>query len=183
MNQYICLMRGINVSGQKKIQMKELKKLFESLGYENITTYIQSGNILFETPLKNKENISKAIEAAISSTYNFEVPCLIITPEKLAYTIKNNPLLSSIKDAELKKIYISFLFHTPNEESLIKLFAFTPPQEKAIVQDDIVYLYYGNGAGRAKLNNNTIEKKLKTTATTRNWNTCNKLLELSKINH
>jgi uncharacterized protein (DUF1697 family) len=84
MAQFISILRGINVGGHKKIRMADLKVLYRSLGFTNVVTYIQSGNVLFECATQNPTNLSEMIEQAIFEKYGFEVPVLVLTPQKMA---------------------------------------------------------------------------------------------------
>ena len=91
MTKYISLLRGINVSGQKIIKMTELKDLYESLNFTNVTTYIQSGNVVFCSNEKDIKKIQKIIEQKIEEVYNFSVPTLLLTENKLKKILSNIP--------------------------------------------------------------------------------------------
>ncbi len=143
---YISMLRGINVSGQKKIQMIDLKALYEALKFKDVTTYIQSGNIIFKANEKIfDENLAIKIEEAIYKKYNFNT-----------FLAENPP--------------------QANVES-IKHIDYSP--DKFIITGKEIYLYCPNGYGITKLSNNFFENKLKVKATTRNWKTVNKFVELA----
>ena len=91
MKTYIALLRGINVSGQKKIKMVDLKVLLEGMGFMNVQTYIQSGNIVFKTKSDGCSAFAKAIQEKIKSTYNFEVPVFVMKGSKLKEIWDNCP--------------------------------------------------------------------------------------------
>ena len=176
MNKYISLLRGINVSGHKKIKMTELKELYESLNFSNVATYIQSGNVVFCSNEKDVKKIQKIIERKIEDVYNFHVPTLVLIESKLKKIISNMPFYLS--NIDLSKLAVSFLYSTP-EKSLVKnIDKFKSEREEFILLEDVIYLYCPDGFGRSKLTNNLFETKLKVTATSRNWKTTNKLSEL-----
>ena len=81
MKKFIALLRGINVSGQKKIKMSDLKLLFEDLGFQNVETYIQSGNVIFSSKEKSIKKLESKISSGIKSKYGFDVPVLVINPD------------------------------------------------------------------------------------------------------
>lgn len=174
----ISILRGINVSGQKKILMADLKSLYESLQFNEVTTYIQSGNVIFKNDRKiSDKEISKKIEKAIDKKYGFRVPVIIRSKKELQNVIADNPFLKD-KNIDSKSLHVTFLSNIPvktNVES-IKDINFSP--DKFIIHGKEIYLHIPDSYGKTKLSNNFFEKKLKVSATTRNWNTMNKLFEL-----
>jgi uncharacterized protein (DUF1697 family) len=179
MNIYIALLRGINVSGQKKIKMAELKSLMVADGFKDVQSYIQSGNIVFKSSKKKLSIISTQLEKLIESNFSFHVPVLILTPTELLKAKNNNAYLKD-ESKDNSKISFTFLYTTPIPENIAKLLGYNFPEEDIMLMDNMVYLHLINGAGRAKLTNNFIENKLKVTASSRNYNTVLKLIEMSK---
>ena len=176
---YISILRGINVSGQKKIKMLDLKSLYESLGFQNVVTYIQSGNVIFETSDKNKSNVKMLIEDAIVKKYKFHVPVEIRTKREIESIIKNNPFgtVDLVKDGT--KVLVTFLSSIPDKVKVTEVLSKVVTPEKLVIKGQDVYLYCPNGYGVSKLSNSFIEKKLEVEATTRNWKSVHKLYELS----
>ncbi|MCB0402588.1 MAG: DUF1697 domain-containing protein [Flavobacteriales bacterium] len=174
MNTYISILRGINVSGQKKIKMADLKKLYESLGFENVETHIQSGNVVFTSPEKDPKKLEQLIFNGIQKAYGFDVPNLILTPQEIEDALKHNPY----QDIEL--MYFTFLEEFPAPENIDKLSTYQFPEEYYELKGKVIYSHFPNGAGRAKMNNNFFEQKLKVMATSRNLNTVKKLLEMAQ---
>lgn len=174
MKPYLSLLRGINVSGQKKIKMADLKSLYEKIGFEQVKTYIQSGNVLFKAPQEDQQLIAEKISTAILDQYGFEVPVHIINPARLKEILNQNPF----KDAKENLSFVTFLSHKPEKENWNALQQFCPKNEFMAMGTDYLYLHFPNGAGRAKLSNNIIERKLNCIATTRNIKTSRTLLEL-----
>ena len=171
MNKYIVLLRGINVSGKNKLPMADLRELFSELGYQNVQTYIQSGNIIIDSK-ENKEEVIKKIHKKINDQYGYDVPVIIRTISELKKTIERLPY--SLEQG--KSIYFTFLDRVPAEKDIV-IHAYDSDEYK--LMGDVVYLSCLGGYGNSKLTNNVFEKKLKVTATTRNYRTTMKLLELA----
>jgi uncharacterized protein (DUF1697 family) len=179
MRTYIAILRGINVSGQKKIKMADLRALLGDLGLENVQTYIQSGNIVFQHTEAPESDLEKMIEEKIQSHYNFQVPTMVRTPEAFQYVIDHNPFLKGL-NKDIKRQYITFLAEKPAAERIEALKDGHYEPEEYVIDRRIIFFFSPHGYGRAKMNNNFFEKKLKVKATTRNWKTVNKLLEMAK---
>jgi len=176
MKKFIALLRGINVSGQKKIKMSDLKLLFDDLGFQNVETYIQSGNVIFSSIEKSVKKLELKISSGIKRKYGFDVRVLVIKPDEIEYVIKNNPFIKKKKATE--KLYATFLADIPSAENIKKLKTRDYSPEEYIIDGKYIYLFFPVGAGKAKLNNNLFENKLKLAATSRNWKTIKALSEL-----
>ena len=176
MSSFIALLRGINVSGQKKVKMEDLRNLLLKAGLKNVSTYIQSGNILFQHEKTEPEELAETIHRAIKEQYGFEVPVIVRTPKELITIKENSPYAAPGHD--MSKVYIVFLKAPPSEEGKIRLSGVPVNNEEYVIHGREVYLYCPDGFGRARLNNNIVENKLRTVASTRNWKTLNKLIEL-----
>ncbi|MFC5048174.1 DUF1697 domain-containing protein [Aquimarina hainanensis] len=174
---YVALLRGINVSGQKKIKMIDLTSLLEEIGLSEIQTYIQSGNVIFETNRYKKEEISTVISHEIKKRYGFDVPVLVLDIEELKRIRNANPFQYEEEDLG-KKVYVTFLEKkvAAAEETVLRSVA--REEEKIVAGERVVYLYIPNGYGKTKLNNAFFEKKLMCNATTRNLRTVEKLIAL-----
>lgn len=177
---YIALLRGINVSGHHKIKMTELKQLFIELGFKNVTTYIQSGNVVFQTNLKELDKIEQQIINGIKQTFGYLVQVIVLTKKSLETIYASNPFLQK-PNIDITKIHVTILSNKPNENDIIPLNTISKNEDTFIIVDKTIYLYCPNGYGKTILNNNLFEKKLKISATTRNWNTISKLVELSNL--
>ena len=164
------MIRGINVSGQKKIKMADLKAHMEDLGFSEVQTYIQSGNIIFRVNDLRPEKIEHLISYKIKKEYGWEVPVIVRSTEEIKIILKDNPYLDK-KDPN--RLFVTFLTDEPLLENFENLHAVDySPEEYRFAGKDI-YLYLPNGYGKARMNNNFFEKKLKVSATTRNWKTLN----------
>lgn len=172
---YIALLRGINVSGKNKILMADLRMLFQKLDFENVQTYIQSGNVIFKSDTK-QELLSKFISDTIKKEFNLEVPVIIKTRIEMELVVKDNPYLKE-ENIDYKKLYVVYLNEAPKETT--KLDAFDFGKDTYIIKDKIMYIKYDLGAGSTKLSIKIIENKLGIIATARNWRTTNKLVEMA----
>jgi uncharacterized protein (DUF1697 family) len=170
MNKYICLLRGINVGGHNKIKMVDLKIALEKANLKNIETYIQSGNIVFESEEKNLEN---KIAKSIKENFKLEIKVMVISFEEFEKTIKDNPF----QNEDPKFSNISFLSNKPDLTLIDTLLPYLK-NEKIKLNEKALYIFYTDGQAKTKLTNNIIESKLNVTATNRNLNTCNKLIEM-----
>lgn len=190
MAKYISILRGINVGGNRKILMKDLKVLFEKLGFAEVETYIQSGNVVFESEKDGSTaDLERNIQQAITETFGFNVPVIVRTADEWAKSIANNPFWKE-KDADIDRLHLTCLKEVPSLELLkkIKLFQFLPvrqahgePDQYEINGKD-VFIFCAAGYGTSKLTNPFFESKLKVPATTRNWKTVMKLHEMVRSN-
>ena len=174
----ISILRGINVSGHNKIQMSELKSLYEELKFKNITTYIQSGNVIFSAKQTDFTVLSKKIEKIIFEKYGFTVPVILRNINELQSIVINNPFLK-IKNMDIEKLHVAFLSNIPSNENLEKIKTFHHEPDAFIIKGKEAFVYCPNGYGKTKFTNTFFENKLKVTATTRNWRTVNKLLSIA----
>jgi uncharacterized protein (DUF1697 family) len=176
---YLALLRGINVSGKKIIKMEDLRKLMESSGYKNVKTYIQSGNVVFESGVKDKDKLAKEIELVIEKQYGFDVSVFVVDINDVNRAVDNNPFATKDQVEEgTKKIYVTFLSEIPLAENIEKLKQAPIGEDLIEFADDILYFKLMSMASESKLSNTLIESKLKVRATTRNWNTTLKLLSM-----
>ncbi|BDS13767.1 DUF1697 domain-containing protein [Aureispira anguillae] len=175
---YITLLRGINVSGQKKVKMADLRTMCETMGYQNVQTYIQSGNIVFEGAEEDTDWIAQSMHQKIQTTFGYDVSVMVRTEDYWKEVAVNNPFLEANPDLEIKFLHVTFLAEVPTVDSIKALQEVAAGTDELAIINNRVYLYTPNGYGRTKLSNTTIEKKLQVSATTRNWRTVSKLLEM-----
>ncbi len=168
---FILLLRGVNVSGKNKLPMQELRDLLIKIGYLHVQTYIQSGSIILETT-KSKSEVSQNIQKAIQDAFGYDIAVLVKKIPELERVISKYPF--SIENPKI--VAFVFLNQKP-KETCIEIKGLNEDQFR--VHDDIVYIYCPTGFARTKLSNNLFEKKLKVIATTRNFRTTIKLLEMA----
>lgn len=176
MNSYVALLRGINVGGNTKVPMAELRSMVESLGYEDVRTYVQSGNVLFRSPSTSEVEIVQALEAGIAETFDLRIPVVLRTADELAAVSESHPYL--VEEPSPTKLHVMFLGDIPEAEAVAILDPDRSPPDRFRVIGREIYLHFPNGAGRSKLTIDYFERRLNTRATARNWNTVTKLLTM-----
>jgi uncharacterized protein (DUF1697 family) len=174
----ISILRGINVSGKNIIKMDALRKLFTGAGFSNVQTYIQSGNIIFETKKTSTAALEKIISDKIKKQFGLNIPVLVIDLEELKKIIKNNPLAKDKSKTE-NYLHVTFLSNIPSKDNIARISAADFLPDEFFFVEKAIYLYCPTGYGNTKLNNNFFENKLKLTATTRNWKTVNELVNMA----
>ncbi len=178
MGKYVALLRGINVSGQKKILMADLRGYFEELGFDGVGSYIQSGNVVFESKIKSVSVLEKKIGSLILEKYGFDVPVVVRTGAEMLGVAGGCPF----GDVDLKKegsrVMVTFLDREVGGDVVEELMVFVKEPERLEVVGKHVYLYCPGGYGKTKLTHVFLEKKLGVAGTTRNWNGVLKLTEM-----
>ena len=173
---YVALLRGINLGARNKVGMSDLRALFEALGAEDVSTYVQSGNVVFRSTARPAE-LEKKISARIKRDLGLEVTVLVRSGKQFAKTASANPFAKGKSDP--KALHVTFLAAKPAAKRVRELVPSpSPPDEFRVVGRD-VFLRCPNGYGRSKLSNAYFEKGLGVGATTRNWRTVTKLAELA----
>ena len=177
MTSCIAMLRGINVGG-KRVKMEKLRTLFEALGFAKARTYIQSGNVLFNSNTANESAIIARIEKQILADFGFAVQVFLRTEKEMADVIKRNPFTRD-KTVDQSKLHVTFLSDDAPAAAAAVLETLAAKAERYHVSGREIFLHCPNGYGTSKLANPFIERKLRVSATTRNWKTANTLLALS----
>ena len=177
MKTHLALLRGINVSGHNMIKMDVLKSLLENAGFQNVRTYIQSGNVFVDSEEEHGASVGFKIKQEIFKELGLEVPVVVIGKEDLEACFKNNSYLKE-KECDTKKLYVAFISKELSSGALndLKISQFKP--DEAAIDKSRIYIKYAVGAGKTRLDQKYIEKKLNLVATIRNWNTVSTLLEM-----
>lgn len=179
MNKKIAILRGINVGGKRKVLMADLKILFQNMGYKNVSTYIQSGNVLFDVPGgDDNETSAKKLEEAIKRKFNFDVPVIVRTPDELECIVRQSPYCKSGED--ISQLHLTFLGTQPTVEKLNETNLYDASPDVFEIKGMQVFIRCEGSYHKSKLSNNFFEKHLNVNATTRNLKTILKLVELSK---
>jgi len=173
---YIALLRGINVGGHKKVPMAELRELLTNSGLKNVQTYIQSGNVIFQSNDTNTLNLENYIQKLIIAHFGFEISVLVRTRKQLEIIFNNCPFSEKKK----KESYFALLSDVPQTSLVNDAYGKSYENEEYAIEKDCIYFYCANGYGKAKFNLNFFERKLKVSATSRNYKTMIKLLSLSE---
>ena len=176
---YVAMLRGINVGSGKIVKMERLRASFEALGFDGVRTYVQSGNVVFESEQKSPAGLSKKIEEKIQRDFGFTVPVFLKASREIEQIVRNNPLVKE-KGIDHSKLHVTFLSDAPPKTAVKVLAPLATGRERVRIFNHEIYLYCPDGYGRTKLSNTAIEKKLSVVATTRNWRTVNTLLEMCR---
>ncbi|WP_035645049.1 DUF1697 domain-containing protein [Flavobacterium sp. ASV13] len=176
MKTHLALLRGINVSGHNMMKMEALKTMLENIGFQNIRTYLQSGNVFVDSE-EEASKVGFMIKQEIFKVFGHEVPVIVIAKEDLELCFKNSPYLKE-KDLDTKKLYVAFVSTVLKSENIndLKISQFKP--DEASIDGNRIFIKYAVGAGKTRLEGKYIEKKLNVIVTMRNWNTVTNLLAM-----
>jgi uncharacterized protein (DUF1697 family) len=175
----ISMLRGVNLGGHKKVKMDVLCALCGSLGLRDAQTYVQSGNVIFRTEGRDLARLSKRIEKGIEQTFGFHSDVILRTTAELRDVVARNPFATR-RGIDPKKLAVTFLASDPGQEAREKLLGMKAEPEELRIDGRELYTYFPNGMARPTLTWPIIEKTLKTSGTSRNWNTVTKLLEIAE---
>lgn len=177
MTVWIGLLRAVNVGGNM-LKMERLRALAAELGFQRVRTYVQSGNLLFEAP-GTEEAIRKKLEAKLTGETRLPPIVLLRSAAELAAIAAGNPFLAADSGVDRKKLHVTFLTAPPAAAAFEKLSDIVAGSDELRLAGRELYLHCPGGYGESKLSNVRLEKSLALPATTRNWNTVTKLLEMA----
>jgi uncharacterized protein (DUF1697 family) len=172
----VALLRGINVGGKGLLPMKELVAILESLGCRKVTTYIQSGNAVFQHEDAVASEIASKLTAQIAKSRGFAPHVLVLEAKEFKRAMDGNPFPEAA--AEPKSLHVFFLDSKPAKAALKSLESLKSESERFKLRGSVFYLHAPDGIGRSKLAAN-VERKLGVPATSRNWRTVCRLLEIA----
>jgi len=178
MKRYVALLRGVNIGAKKRIGMVDLRALIESLGYTEVKTYVNSGNVVF-TAVRAYDNVALAgkIDEALSAEYGLDVPVVVRSGKELALIVAKNPFPEHA--ANHKTLHVSFLSEEPAADQVDALSSMDRGEDEYRVFGENVYLHYPNGISGAVFMVNGLDKALKVDSTSRNWRTVVALAEMA----
>jgi uncharacterized protein (DUF1697 family) len=179
---YVSLLRAVNVGG-RTIPMSDLRAVYQDLGHTDVVTYVQSGNVVSRTSTRRAPGVERAVSRALAERFGFDVEVLVRTPQQLQALLDDNPFVARRRKAPAPTtLHVTFLAHAPDAEHVRALDEreFAPDEFHVRAQAREVYVSCPNGYGRTKITNAWFERKLGVAATTRNWNTVGKLVELGR---
>ena len=174
---FVALVRAVNVGGRNQLAMAELRALFESFGYANVASYIQSGNIIFDTSSSKSAALASVVEESLTEALGQPIDVVIRSARELRSVLESNPFVGRVPDP--KKLHVVFLNHEPDRSRLDTVDAARFVPDEFAVGAREVYLHCPDGLGRSKLPPAIGTKLAPLTATVRNWNTVTKLAELT----
>ncbi len=175
---FVVLLRGINVGGHNRVPMAELRHALADSGFSDVTTYIQSGNIVMNHPrCRSEGEVVTAVESVMAQAFDLSIPVVARRAEDWPEVMTDNPFPHRVDEPKLLHVY--FCDRAPSADSLALL------DDPRYADDELravgrhLYVFYANGAARSKLTTNELEKRLGVTATGRNWSTVSKLADLA----
>ncbi len=175
----ICLLKGVNLAAHHRMKMDSLRRSCESLGLKNPRTLLQSGNVVFETGAQNLEALATRIEQEIERTFGFHSDVILRTASQMRRVVETSPFAART-DLHPGKLAVTFLAGNPDDKARETVAQLRTEPEELHVAGRELYIYFPNSMGRTKLPMSRIEKALGTPATSRNWNTVMKLLEMAE---
>ena len=178
MSTFAAMLRGINVGGQKRLLMTTLREIFEGSGFTNIKTYVQSGNVVFESGEQDRSVLAKRIEAHIEQTCGYPVQVFIRQAQELKRILAGNPFLDN-RNEDPSKLHVTFLYQSPPETRWSKLIPPGDILDELAIGELAIYLFCPTGYAKTRLSNSFFERRLGMPVTTRNWNTVNALYKLA----
>ena len=174
---YVSLLRGINVSGKNRIPMTDLRALYARHGHTDVVTYVQSGNVVSRAGTRSARAVERSLAAAIVADLGLDVAVLVRTPTELRRVLEHNPFV--VRGADPTKLHVTFLATEASRAVTAALDGNEFEPDRFRVQGREIFVSCPGGYGRTVINNAWFERKLGVTATTRNWNTVSKLVELA----
>jgi uncharacterized protein (DUF1697 family) len=176
MKTYIALFRGINVGGNYILPMQELVAQLDNIGLQNVRTYIQSGNVVFQSEEENASLLSNKIRATIKKSHGFEPQVVLLELEEMEKAVGSNPFPEA--ESEPKTLHLLFLASVPKNPDYDALESIKTDRERFVLKSSVFYLHAPDGIGRSKLAANA-EKLLGVWVTGRNWRTVCKIMAMA----
>ncbi|MFN7971216.1 MAG: DUF1697 domain-containing protein [Acidobacteriota bacterium] len=173
---HVALLRGVNVGGKNRLPMKDLAAIFADAGCRSVTTYIQSGNAIFDAPAVVARGLPAAISRRIERRFGIRVPVVMRTAAELGAVTRNNPFVAAGADPSL--LHVAFLADLPASRDIAVLDPDRSPPDELSVDGREIYLRLPNGVAKTKFSNAYFDAKLRTTSTWRSWRT---VLELHAL--
>jgi uncharacterized protein (DUF1697 family) len=177
---FVSLLRGVNVGGHHEIKMSALQDLYGSIGLRHVTTFIRSGNIIFQTPERDPSSLEILLEKSIEEKFGIGIAVIIRSPARLARIVRQCPYARR-KGIDINRLAVSFLKSRP-VPAFIRAMKALPLKnnDEYVVSGDVIYLHCPRGFARTGLTGAFFERHLHTTATARNWKTTLALTEMSR---
>ena len=172
MDGWVALLRGINVGGRNTVPMAELRTLFERMGCGSVSSYIQSGNVLFTNEAADRDALSRQLELAVAETFGVSSPVVLRTIAELARVAGSHPF-----GADTSKTHVAFLGREPGDAQALDGLDVAPDRFELVGSE--VFLRYPNGVHGSRLTGALLERRLGVVATLRNWRTVTRLAELA----
>jgi uncharacterized protein (DUF1697 family) len=173
---YVALLRSVNVAGYGRMAMTDLQQSFRNLGYKDVTTFIQTGNVIFTTAKKSPAKLTTDIEGQLATDFGSSPAVILRTPAELKSVLATSPFPE--QGADPSRHHVTFMATGPDPARLAE---FTPPasgKDELVIIGREIYVHTPNGYAETKLTGTMVERRLGVVTTTRNWNTVSKLCAL-----
>jgi len=174
---YVSLLRGINVGGHKPLRMDSLREAYERMGLSMVSSYLQSGNLIFESDQPDRLRLTRQIEAGIEQECGYPLKVFLRQVDELRVILDGNPFLTG-RSEDRSKLHVTFLYQLPDETTWEKLLAPAVIRDEFAPGESAIYLFCPQGYGKTKLSNSFFERRLGMPVTTRNWNTVTAVYEM-----
>lgn len=174
MTVHVALLRAVNLGSHGKVPMADLRAWCADLGFTDVATYLQSGNVAFiaEGAADGDEaTVAARLGDRIEAGCGVRTPVLVRGPAELADVVAGNPFADEVAAGDPKFVHVAFLSEAPAADRITAVDPDRSPGDRCVVQGRHAYLHYPNGSGRSKLTNDYLERTLGVVSTARNWNT------------
>lgn len=175
MMKYVAFLRGINVGGKNKIKMETLREVCTKLGFENVKTYINSGNVIFEASKSDDKKLAAQIEKAIEREFGLNIKTMVRSVDEIKNIVENNPFAGQFEND--KDLHVFFLDEEMPKEKVELLLSNNNENEQYFVRNREIFCLLKVSVLDSLMGKDYITKKLKVSSTARNWRTVNKVLE------
>jgi uncharacterized protein (DUF1697 family) len=175
---YVALLRGINIGPHKRMKMENLRASCEVLGFNNVQTYIQSGNLVCEAGKLSSDAAAKKIEAQIEKDFGFSVDVIARTGEEMKQIVTGNPLLKE-PGVDAAKLHVVFLSTAPSADAIKKLEAIVKAPDEVRCTGKEIFFYFPNGVSGSTIWKHNLDRVLGISGTMRNWRTVNTLYQMA----
>jgi len=175
----ISLLRAVNVGGHAVIKMADLRALYESLKFQSVQSYVQSGNVIFRTDEKDLAKITRKIQGAIAKRFGVTPGVILRTTAEMRDVVRRNPFAKR-KGIESNRLHVSFLETKLESTACDQLAEIVLTSEELIPSGGELFIYCSNGMGKSKIPWAKVDRICGTRGTARNWNSVTKLLEMAE---
>ena len=172
---WVALLRGINLGARNRVPMAKLREVFADAGCEAVTTYIQSGNVVFSKKASDRAALARRLEKAIRGAFDVSAPVVLRTADELGKIVASHPF-----GRETSHTVVTFLAEKPDRAAVRRLKALDIAPDRVEVVGSDVYLHYPKGFQGARLTGALLERTLGVAGTARNWRTVTRLAELAE---
>jgi uncharacterized protein (DUF1697 family) len=177
MTAFVALLRGINVGKHRRVAMADVRAAAIDAGYDDVTSYLQSGNLIFESRGHTSAAVGAALEKVFEKSLQLDIDVIVRSASELAKVVAKNPLFDAKLDPKL--LHVAFLKQKPTAAAARTVQDVAFGRDEFVLQGTELYFRYPTGSGQSKMSAAFFEKKLGTPATARNWRVVTALAELA----